>query len=150
MPDGRFRMTNSPFSLVVATKLVPVSSTLVSAFVRLSSSNTVPESVAFPLFVPAAAGDSNTVRASSSNGLSPSEIGISPVMADPRRACSVASSELGSPLAGPKPDLSVRPSRMPKVVNDPLRVAEIFGELHVLPAQIFEYVAESSCVATWA
>ena len=37
----------------------------------------------------------------------PSEIGISPVIADPRRACSVASSELGSPQILKPPAASV-------------------------------------------
>src|SRR3954462_3884039 len=76
---------------------VPSSSTLVPAFDRAPSSVTTPDTSARPLFAGAVVFGSRMVLAPSSTSLSPSEMGISAVTTDPRRALSVARRELGNP-----------------------------------------------------
>ena len=107
MPEGKFRIMNSPFSLVRATTSVPTTSTRLPALEGAPSSTTRPDTTALPVLDPESAGESSSVRANSSDSSSPSEIGISAVTAPALLAWSVARIEFGRPHSLNAPYTSV-------------------------------------------
>ena len=76
LPDGRFRIVNSPFSSVITTASPPTSSTLLPCAGRAAFEKTRPDTDATPLLAVESAVESNIVRDLNSTGLSPSAMGI--------------------------------------------------------------------------